>query len=225
MIPYKVTIDKEIGAFIIQGDFNPDAAPVSIPLDDPDRQQFIDYFLHKADIDDAFSVLQCISPDNTETINRGLFIAGLNSGMKVFKKSAARSGVTRIDREAFLEQFPQAAEDLKFFESLRDKHYIHDENSMIQATAFLLLNPEGHPEKFGGPPSVVFNFQHLNYCAEAQHLQQFLCSVGNYIVRQIDKIGDQIADRYASIERKQLEDNGPPKIELASTQNIDKNRG
>ena len=221
MIPYKVTIDKERGIFLVQGDFNPNAIPINIPLDDTDRQKFIDYFLHKADIDDAFSFLQFISADKSNMMNKALFIAGLNSAMKTFKPSNARMQSLKNE---FIKQFPELADDLKHFESLRNKHYMHDDNGMIEATAFLLLNPEGSPVKFGGPPSVVWNSMHLNYYAESQRLQRFLCSVGNYIVNQIDSIADQIANRYAETERDILERFGPPPLKLASTQDIDKTR-
>lgn len=221
MIPYKVTIDKERGVFLVQGNFSPNAMPINIPSSDPDRQKFIDYFLHKADIDDAFLFLQFISADKSDMMNKALFIAGLNSAMKTFKPSNARR---QSLKDEFIKQFPELADDLKHFESLRDKHYMHDDNGMIEATAFLFLNPEGSPVKFGGPPSVVWNSTHLNYYAESQRLQRFLRSVWDDIVKQIDSIGDQIAKRYAETEWDVLEKFGPPPIKLASTQDVNKDR-
>ena len=50
MVSYEVTLLEDQQAFLVEGNFNPDARPINIPLDDPDRQKFIDYFLHKADI-------------------------------------------------------------------------------------------------------------------------------------------------------------------------------
>lgn len=221
MVPYKVTILEKQKSFLVEGEFNPDAKPINIPVDDPDRQKFIDYFLHKADIDDAFLFLQFISADKSDMMNKAMFIAGLNSAMKTFKPSNARM---KIRKDEFVRQFPALADDLNHFESLRDKHYMHDDNGMIEGTAFLLLNPEGSPEKFGGLPSVVWNSKHLNYYAESQRLQRFLYSVLDYIVEQIDSIGDQLAKRYATEDRDVLESFGPPPIKLASTQDIDKTR-
>ena len=154
-------------------------------------------------------------------MNKALFVAGLNSAMKIFKPSNARM---KILKDEFVKQFPELADEFKYYESLRDKHYIHDDNGMIEAAAFLLLNPEGSPEKFGGPPSVVWNSKHLNYYAESQRLQRFLSSVRDYVVSQIDRIGDQIASRYAETPYDTLEGFGPPPIKLASTQDIDKTR-
>lgn len=222
MISYEVIVDPILGT-IVKGDFNPAAIPINIPSDDPDRAKYIDYFLHKMDVDEAFKFLQCISIDKTEQVNKGLFIAGLNSAMKIFKKSAARNG-GKIDKSDFLKKYPESKDDMSYYESLRDKHYIHDENSMIQSTAFLLLNPEDCPEKFGGNPSVVYNFVNLNYYTESQRLQHFLCNVGNYIVQQIDLLGEQISQRYENTDRQTIEGFGRAQIKLASTQNIDKNR-
>lgn len=43
MIPYEVTVLKKQGIFLVEGDFNPSATPVNIPLKDTDRQKFIHY--------------------------------------------------------------------------------------------------------------------------------------------------------------------------------------
>lgn len=224
MISYNVAIDEANHRFIISGDFNPNAIPINIPDEQPDKKSFIDYFLCKADIDNAFSYLQCISADKNFCINEALFIAGLNSGMKCFKKSNARTGVRKIDKTQFLAAYPNSNEDLLYYESMRDKHFIHDENQMTQSTAFLLLNPTGSPTKFGGPPSVVYNVVKLGYYAEAQRFQQFLCTVGNYIVSEIDRLGEKIAKDYQDVQYEKLAQYGSPEIKLASTQDINKNR-
>ena len=223
MTSYKTVVDPELGV-IVKGNFNPAAVPINIPMEDPDRQKYIDYFLYKMDIDEAFTFLQCISADKALQINKALFIAGLNSAMKIFKKSNVRTGYKKIDKSDFLQRYPDSTEDVVYFESLRDKHYIHDENGMIQPTAFLLLNPENSSEQFGGFPSVVYNFVELNYYAESQRLQRLLCNLGNYIVQQIDILGEQIAQRYENVDRKIIESYGRAKIKLASTQDVDKNR-
>lgn len=224
MINYDVTIDEANNCFIVRGDFNPNAIPVKIPDEQRDKQIFVDYFLYQADVDNAFSYLRCISADKDFRVNEALFIAGLNSGMKCFKTSNARTGIRKIDKTEFLAAYPESSDDLVYYESVRDKHFIHDENEMTQPTAFLLLNPVGSQEKFGGPPSVVYNVTKLDYYAEAQRLQRLLCSVGNYIVSHIDRLGDKIAKDFEDVDYEQLVAYGPPKIKLASTQNINKSR-
>lgn len=224
MIPYDVTIDEANHCFIVKGDFNPNAIPVKIPDAQLDKQSLVDYFLYKADVDNAFSYLRCISADKDFLLNEALFVAGLNSGMKCFKASNARTGIRKIDKREFLKVYPDSSDDLVYYESVRDKHFIHDENEMTQPTAFLLLNPVGSKEKFGGPPSVVYNVTRLDYYVESQRLQNFLCSVGNYIVDHIDRLGDKIAKDFEDVDYEQLVQFGPPEIKLASTQNINKTR-
>lgn len=224
MIPYDVTMDETNHCFIVRGDFNPNAIPVKIPDENLDKQSFVDYFLYKVDVDNAFSYLRCISADKDSRVNEALFIAGLNSGMKCFKPSNARTGIRKIDKTEFLVAYPNSSDNLIYYESVRDKHFIHDENEMTRHTAFLLLNPAGSPEKFGGPPSVVYNVVKLDYYTEAQRLQQFLCAVWNYIVRKIDQLGDKITKDFTDFPYEQLAQYGPPEIKLASTQNINKNR-
>jgi hypothetical protein len=224
MILYDVTIDELNHCFIIKGNFNPSAIPIKIPDEQPDKQSFIDYFLYKADIDNAFSYLQCISADKNFCINEALFLAGLSSSMKCFKESKARKGIRKIDRNKFITAYPNSSGDLEFFESMRDKHFIHDENEMTQPTAFLLLNPIGSPEKFGGPPSVIYNSVKLDYYTESQRLQQFLCSVRNYIIGEIDCLGDEIAKSFKDVQYEKLVQYGPADIKLASIQNINKTR-
>ena len=87
MIDYRVSIDKERGCFVINGPFDIGTIPISIPDDDPNRKQFVDLFLHKADIERGIEFLMCISSSKDTTVNEGLFIAGLNNCMKCFKYS------------------------------------------------------------------------------------------------------------------------------------------
>ena len=91
MIDYRVSIDKERGCFVINGPFDTGTIPISIPDDDPNRKQFVDLFLHKADIERGIEFLMCISSSKDTTVNEGLFIAGLNNCMKCGKCSKARN--------------------------------------------------------------------------------------------------------------------------------------
>ena len=95
MIDYRVTYDKENNNFIVDGPFLPNAVPVEIPFENPQRKPFIDLFLHKADIDRGIDFLDCIAPSNNTTLNEALFIAGLNNCMKCFKYSKSRTKIEK----------------------------------------------------------------------------------------------------------------------------------
>lgn len=213
MMDYKVLIDRERECFVVSGPFDKDAIPVGIPSDDPNRKQFVDLFLHKADIECGISFLKCISVDKSPLVNEGLFIAGLNNCMKCFKYSNSRS---KLDKTAVFENSEELLKHFTDFEIMRDKHFDHDESGMLQATAFLLVCPNGE-RVFGGPPSVVWNRAILDYYVVGQELQEVMQYTRQYLCQEIDKIGCLIEATYNNSSRKQLLALETPKIELASS--------
>lgn len=213
MIDYDVYLDKDNDSFIIRGPFGLGTIPITIPNDNPLKKQFIDLFLHKADIERGIDFLQCISIDKDVTINEGLFIAGLNNCMKCFKYSKSRSHLDKLQ----IFQDAQLYQEFISFETMRDKHFDHDESGMLQAVAFLLVNRDSE-EFFAGPPSVVWNRAMLNYYAIGQALQQIMQYVRNYIINQIDIIGKEIMESYISWPREKLLEWEETQIQLASNQ-------
>ena len=212
MINYDVKIDKENNRFVINGPIGENSIPIEIPKDNPLRAVFIDLFLHKADIERGIDFLQCISNDKNITVNEGLFIAGLNNCMKCFKYSNARNKLVKQ------EVFAQSEEMLKKFlefEQMRDKHYDHDENGMLQAVSFLLINEDGG-QVFSGPPSVVWNRVQLNYYLAGQNLQQIMCYILQYIEKKIDIIGNDILEYYKKFSKEELLKLSNAQIILAS---------
>lgn len=212
MIDYKVSIDRDHGCFIISGPFDVDVVPVGIPTGNPYRKQFVDLFLHKADIERGIDFLKCISMDKDVTINEGLFIAGLNNCMKCFKYSKSRS---KLDKATVFAGNQELFNCFIEFEEMRDKHFDHDENGMLQATAFLLVCPKGE-RIFGGPPSVVWNRVMFDYYTSGQRLQEVMQHIWRYLCDEIDTIGDLIETTFSSYSRENLMALKAPKIELAS---------
>lgn len=212
MVDYEIITDQENGCFIVKGPFGQDSVPVQIPDDNPLKKQFIDMFLHKADIERGIDFLQCISNDNSLTINEGLFIAGLNNCMKCFKYSRSR---VKLDKNQVFCNNKQKFEDFIYFEEMRDKHFDHDENGMLQAVAFLLVDSETEGA-FSGPPSVVWNRAVLNYYLCGEKLQEIMQYVRNYITEKIDEIGSQIIEYYKGRPTNELLKWETAQIELAS---------
>lgn len=212
MLDYEVSIDRERECFIIKGSFDKDAIPAGIPSDNPDRKQFIDLFLHKADIERGLDFLKCISVDKAIIVNEGLFIAGLNNCMKCFKYSKSRS---KLDKAIVFEHNEELFNCFTEFEIMRDKHFDHDESGMLQATAFLLVCPT-EEKIFGGPPSVVWNRVMFDYYVAGQKLQEVMQHTWQYLYREIDRVGCLIETAYNSWPKEQLLALKTPKIELAS---------
>lgn len=200
MINYQVTFDKENNRFLVEGPFAENAIPVEIPMDNPQRKDFIDLFLHKADIDRGIDFLQRICSMNDTTLNEALFVAGLNNCMKCFKKSKSR---TKLDKVEVFSDNQRLYDIFVMFETMRDKHYDHDENGMLQATAFLLVCSDGE-RLFGGPPSVVWHRVKLDYCLVGQMLQEVMLFVQQHLCHKIDTIGKAIERAYVNLPREAL---------------------
>lgn len=212
MMDYEVLIDREQKRFIVKGSFDADAVPVDIPESEPNRKQYIDLFLHKADIERGMDFLRCISTDQNSIVNEGLFIAGLNNCMKCFKHSNSRS---KLDKSVVFANNEEMFTRFLEFEKMRDKHFDHDENGMLQATAFLLISPN-EERTFGGLPSVVWNRAALNYYVDGQKLQDVMQYILQFIRNEIDKVGSLIEATYSCYSKEQLMSLKSPRIELAT---------
>lgn len=213
MIEYQVTIDRENKNFAVYGPFDPNSHPINIPEDYPLRKSFIDFFLHKADLERGIDFLRCISIDKDLTVNEGLFIAGLNNCMKCFKYSKSRN---KLEKEKVFKTNDEMLLQFSEFETMRDKHFDHDENGMLQATAFLLIT-DNQDDIFGGPPSVVWNKVVLDYYLAGLHLQEIMQYVRAYLMQEIDAMGNEIEKYYSQYPYEELMKYETSTIELAST--------
>lgn len=194
MIEYQVGKDRN-NKYHVFGPFDENAIPLEIPSSNPYKKQFIDLFLHKADIDRGIQFLELIAENNAVTINEALFIAGLNNCMKCFKHSKSRS---KLDKKVVFMNSQSSLEEFVMFETFRDKHYDHDENGMVQTTAFLLVSfTEGGT--YYGQPSVVWNRAKLDFCSYGSRLCKIMYSVQSYLRSQIDSVGRLIMAEYKNI--------------------------
>ena len=213
MIDYKVLVDYKHNKFTVYGPFSENAIPIEIPKENPQRKAFIDLFLHKADIDRGIDFLQCISENTDITHREALFIAGLNNCMKCFKYSKARN---KLDKNVVFANSAQMLSLFVEFEKMRDKHYDHDENGMLQATAFLLVCDSGE-KVFGGPPSVVWNRTKFDYLVLGKMLENVMLVVQEYICNMIDSVGRSILLTYMNTPKADLMKWKATSIELASS--------
>lgn len=220
MLEYSVTIDSA-GVFTIQGGFMPGSVPVNIPDSNKKKKQFISLFLHKRDIEASINYLDCISLNNNYIANEGLFISAIAMFSKCFVNSASRNA---LDKEGFKSFSPGYRDIFDKYDMWRNKHFLHDENSMIEAISFLLLSPESSESLFGGPPSVVWNRVPLDYIQERKPLERLLQEIREYTVYLIDKQGKSIADEYSNKTRDELLKFGEPPLKLATIENPEKKR-
>lgn len=199
MIEYTVGRDAH-DKFHVFGPFNETAVALEIPSDNPHKKYYIDLFLHKADIDRGIQFLDLISENNDEAINEALFIAGLNNCIKCFKRSKSRF---KLDKHVIFGSNPDLLNEFVYFEILRDKHYDHDENGMVQTIAFLLTHPTENGF-FLGQPSVVWNRIKLDFISYSQRLQYIMSIVLSYLSNEIENTANLIISEYKGISADEL---------------------
>ena len=140
---------------------------------------------------------------------------------KCFVTSESRIG---LDKQGFKKYSPQSKPIFDRYDAWRNKHFLHDENSMTEAIAFLLVSPAGSENVFGGSPSVVWNSVQVNYLQEGKQLESLLQEIRKYIMSSIDKKGDSIAQEYCNCTREELLSFGEPPFKIATTKDPQKKR-
>lgn len=213
MTTYDVFVDPVTEKLIVNGNFMPGSIAVKIP-NEKKVAQFTSYFLHKADIEAGIDYLTGISLNNHIKVNEGLFIAALTMLMKCFQSSESRG---QLNEDAFKKFAPEVAECFDKYKNWRNKHFVHDVNSMIETTAFLLIAPEPCEEIFGGDPSVVWNRVPVDYLVESRSLYNVMQCVWQFIVSKIDEIGTSIHADYRDKSKDELLQFERANIKLATT--------
>lgn len=226
MLNYEVSQDEANGCFIVRGEILLGSKPVEIPINNAKQEnlkkQFISFFLHKKDVEIGINYLDCISLNNHPRANEGLFVGALSVYFKCFQNCDARIA---INEDAFKRNFPQVADHFDRFKQWRNKHYLHDENGMTQTCAFLLIAPGDNPEKFGGPPSVVWNSVGVDYINEGHCLRSVMQATLNFIVGRIDSVGNEIEKEVENLTKSELLALKEAHIELATTNSPEQKRG
>lgn len=211
---YNVTYSEKHNGFIVQGDFAENSIPIDIPSDNINKNKFIYLFLNKADIEKGIDYLRCISIDKSRLENEALFIAGLNNCVKCFQKNESRG---HLNSSTVFKTNKELGKCFNRFLNLRNKHFVHDDNGMLQATAFLLVLSEGE-NVWGGRPSVIWNEIELDYYREGLILQDVMSYVHTYICQEIDRIGDLILSEYSGYTKEELLRFPTARIKRASTE-------
>lgn len=218
MIDYDIEINEN--GMIVHGPFSENSVPISMPLENPNEKTYAYLFLHKADIERGIDYLRCISIDKSQVINEALFIAGLNNCIKCFQQSGARG---HLYQDRVFKNNKEMKKCFEYFLNLRNKHYVHDNNGMTQATAFLIVSNKDD-EFWGGPASVVWNRAKIDYYNDGKILQDIMLFIRDYICKEIDRINELILADYEKYTKEELLNFPPPRIKRASSENPSCNR-
>lgn len=132
-----INFSQEGFSFQIEG--YPDAVKV-VRINGPKAKRLADLTLHRDDLDFAESCLNsmAVSPEDPIIIKEALWRMAVITFIKCFGNSASRSRL--LSKKIYNSDPPEAFAAFKYFLSLRNKHFIHDENSYSQCTVGALLN-------------------------------------------------------------------------------------
>lgn len=222
MIDYRISFDQINNRFVIESeDIIEGSIAVNIPDSDKRKRQFISLFLHKADVEEGLDFLHCISMDKHIQVNQALFISALTNLMKCFQSTPV---CNMLSEDRFARAYPVESKELERFKNWRNKHFIHDENSMREAIAFLFVAPEGCENPLGGLPSVIWNRSPVDFLSEGRQLEVLMQALWRFIQEEIDKVGAAMFEEYKTKTREELLGYGISTITLSTDSDPAKTR-
>lgn len=117
----------------------PDAVKL-IRLDDAKARRISDLFLHKHDLEFADQCLEEINkiPSDSPILREALWRCAIVHFAKCFGNSAARFQLSR--EKIYKGEPPEARQAFDYFQNLRDKHVVHDQNAYSQSIPGAVLN-------------------------------------------------------------------------------------
>ncbi len=130
-------ITKSGSEFRIEG--APPDAVKAVQIEGRDAKRLVDLSLHKADLEFAIHCLEVINQthENLWVIRQALWRSAIIHFIKCFGNNRARS---QLSAEKIFKGENLGKASFNYFYDLRNKHFIHDENSYAQSIAGALLN-------------------------------------------------------------------------------------
>jgi hypothetical protein len=124
----------------------PNAVKV-LALKGKQAKRLSDLVLHNADVDFGLQCLDALAAlsEDQWVIKQALWRSAVIYAMKGYGDSGARFQLS--SHKVLKGEPPEAMEVFNYFKSLRNKHFIHDENSYTQCPPGAILNPDGMSPK------------------------------------------------------------------------------
>jgi len=134
-----IEITKTVDGFHVEG--FPDAVRV-LRIAGPKSRRLADLALHLVDLDFTLECLEALNgtPDEPHIFRRVLWDSAIVHFIKCFGQSDSRFS---LDSNIVYKSDPAAFEPYRYFDSLRNKNLVHDENSYMQGLPGAVLNKKG----------------------------------------------------------------------------------
>lgn len=139
----------------------PDAVKL-VQLSGPKAQRIASLALHRNDMNFALECVKAIGrlPEHEMFLRTALWRSAIAHCIKCFGESEARF---RLDPSVVYKGRPPAARvSFDFFRSMRNKHFVHDENLFMQCSVGAAINDGSKPKKIERIASIVQTFEVLN---------------------------------------------------------------
>lgn len=179
----------------------PDAVKV-VHIESPDAVRLSDLALHKQDLEFADSCLEAINtvPEDPRVIREALWRSAIIHFLKCFGKSKARFKLTTD--EALRGEPSEAMEAFNYFKALRDKYFVHDENSYSQSIPGAVLNDGSKDYKIEKIVCLSFGsvtMEQGNY----SNLKLLIGRTLLWVVQEFDKLCERLTEE---LEKKSFAD-------------------
>ncbi len=183
----QIEITKTEGEFRIEG--FPDAVKM-IKLEEPESKRLADLSLHISDFEFALACLKDINsvPDSRYVIRQALWRSAVVHYMKCFGGSKSRF---RLVAQKVYKGNPTAIELYKYFASLRNKHLVHDENSLAQCLPGAVLNKNGMDHKIAKivcMEVIADTLEQSNY----NNLHNLITLAKQWAITQFDRLTNEV---------------------------------
>ncbi len=191
-------LDVSLGpsGFHIEG--FPDAVKV-IGLKGPKARRLSDLALHRADLAFALSSLEAINsaPPSPSVVRQALWRSALIHVFKCFGDSKSRF---QLDPKRVLRgQPPLAFEVFQHFKELRNRHYVHDENSVAQSLPGAILNARGKPCKIA---KIVCSSVFGDMLGQDAYsgLHKLITTTQDWVTGEFDRLCDELTKELEEVD-------------------------
>jgi hypothetical protein len=163
----------------------------AIRLTDAKSRRLADLFLHKGDLEFAAECLRLINevPPEPPVVREALWRAAVIHYMKCFGGSESRGRLN--EKTLYRGQPAEALECFQFFESLRNKHFVHDDNPYTDCVPTAVLNKSDAPHKIAKIVCIALRATTLTQ-EHYSNLSLLINVAHTSVTRQFDELANSI---------------------------------
>lgn len=213
------SVTKTDTGFQIEG--FPEAVKV-VYISGPKARRLADLALHKADLDFAGESLEAINlvPGEPYVIRQALWRSAIVHFLKCFGVSNARFSLAE---KKIYKGNAAALEAFRYFDDLRNKHVVHDENSYTQCLPGAILNKKDHDHKI----EKIICFSAIGETLEQENYENLhlLIEVAKkWVVDQFNKLCEILTEELEAESYDALHNREPIVYKKPTVEDVDKPR-